>query len=113
MIGTFGGTFAPASGLLSTAPFPRPIPSLSMGKTTWLTWTLPFLYVVWANVHIQFVYGLFVLGLACTAPIIDRLRGPSAASVPRTTFLRADWWKLVGLTAACAAATLVNPYHVR
>ena len=36
-------------------------------------WTLPILYVVWANVHIQFVYGLFLLVIACVAPWIDLL----------------------------------------
>src|SRR5579872_3895529 len=36
-----------------------------------LTWLLPLLYVLWANIHIQFVYGLFILGLACGAPLID------------------------------------------
>jgi hypothetical protein len=47
---------------------------------------LPIAYAVWANVHIQFVYGLALLGLDV---------------------------KLVGLTAACAAATLLNPYGAR
>ena len=32
------------------------------GKTG-LLWTLPLLFAVWANLHIQFVYGLAVLGL--------------------------------------------------
>lgn len=52
---------------------------------------LPALFAVWANVHIQFVYGLLLLGLACVVPG----RRP---------------WRLL---AACALATLVNPYHVR
>src|SRR5579884_672095 len=36
-------------------------------------WLLPVCYVVWANVHVQFVHGLFLLGLACAAPLADRI----------------------------------------
>lgn len=86
---------------------------LRQGRRTRLVWLLPVLFVVWANVHIQFVYGLFILGLACAAPLIDRFldrgeAGPTAA----TAFSRA-WWSLVTLTAACLLASLVNPYHIR
>src|SRR5262249_50919931 len=42
------------------------------GKAVWL---LPICYAVWANIHIQFVHGLLILGLACTAPLVDRLLG--------------------------------------
>ena len=52
---------------------------------------LILLFALWANLHIQFVYGLAVLGLfALTAP--NR----------RLMF--------TALAAACAAATLLNPY---
>ena len=54
---------------------------------------LPLLYTAWANLHIQFVLGWLVLGAACLFPG------------------RASRAALVGLTAACVAATLVNPYH--
>ena len=40
----------------------------------WL-WGLPVLFCLWANVHIQFVYGLLLLGLACAAPYVDRALG--------------------------------------
>jgi hypothetical protein len=77
---------------------------------------LPLVYALWANLHIQFIYGLLLLGLACAAPLIDRLlpgrdedegQGEAPAAGTRA------WYELVALGAACLAATLVNPYHAR
>jgi hypothetical protein len=78
------------------------------GMPTRAVWLLPLAYMLWANLHIQFVYGLAVLGLACLAPLIDALRAECSF---RETLNRG--WRLVGLSAACAAATLVNPYGAR
>jgi hypothetical protein len=76
-------------------------------------WLLPVIFAVWANIHIQFVYGLFLLGLASAAPLLDRtLRWPTAPDTAATAGTPA-WWQLVGLTAACLLATLVNPYGYR
>jgi hypothetical protein len=78
-------------------------------KPSRLVWLLPFVFVLWSNVHIQFVYGLILLGLACVAPILDsflsRWRGERVGP--------AFSWRIVALTALCALATLVNPYHER
>lgn len=86
---------------------------LRAGKRNRLLWLLPLLYVIWANLHIQFIYGLFLLGLACAAPVADRLlrREPDGDHAGRAG--SRAWWRLVGLTAVCLAATLANPYHVR
>jgi hypothetical protein len=72
-------------------------------------WLLPLMFVVWANVHIQFVYGLGLLCLACVAVVIDGLLGMTSLRRLETPRF-ATWWKLMPLTIACAAATLVNPY---
>ncbi len=48
---------------------------LRAGRSGPSIWILPILYALWANLHIQFIYGLFILGLACAAPCIDRLLG--------------------------------------
>ncbi len=78
-----------------------------------LVWLLPVVFAVWANVHIQFVYGLFVLGLACAAPLMDRsLRWPTAPDTAATAGTLA-WRNLVVLTAACFLATLINHYGYR
>ncbi|HVK16398.1 MAG TPA: hypothetical protein VM533_05570 [Fimbriiglobus sp.] len=58
-------------------------------------WWLTLVYAVWANVHVQFVMGWLVLGLACTFPGRARRRS------------------LMLLTAGCVLATLCNPYFAR
>jgi hypothetical protein len=72
-----------------------------------LTWMLPPLFVLWANIHIEFVTGLFVLGMFCLGPLLDKLvlttRGPRATL---DVFHRQLW--LVCL--ASFLGTLVNPY---
>ncbi len=81
---------------------------LRAGRKTALTWALPLVFVLWANIHIQFVYGLFLLALACAAPLLDRALGRTPTELGSRS-----WRRLVALTAVCALATLVNPYHAR
>jgi hypothetical protein len=73
------------------------------GTSPWRFWWLIPAYALWANLHIQFVLGFGVLGLGLVAAIVERWR----AREP----LRP--WAWAALIAACVAATLVNPYHVR
>ena len=71
-------------------------------KTLWL---LPPMFALWANWHIQFVYGLFVLGVFACEPLLNRLLGYTPReknSLPE----RQTWLAL----AASALATLLNPY---
>jgi hypothetical protein len=86
---------------------------LRAGRGRRSIWVLPFLYALWANLHVQFIYGLFILGLACAAPWVDRLLGRGRAAAYGDAAGSRDWWRLVILTGACALATLLNPYHVR
>jgi hypothetical protein len=86
---------------------------LRAGRRGWTAWLLPLAYLVWANVHIQFVYGLFLLALACAAPLADRVLGLGRGAGHADTAGSPDWWRLVAISAACVAATLVNPYHFR
>jgi hypothetical protein len=67
-------------------------------------WWLPLVYVLWANIHIQFILGLGVLGLAWCVNLVERFRRGEASRAPAGLF-----W----LGVACAVATLANPYHVR
>ena len=85
---------------------------LRTGRRNRLTWLLPGLYVLWANIHIQFVYGLGVLALACMAPVVDRLLGwhSDEESVNRLHFSARR--RLGLLSGLCLLATLCNPYHV-
>src|SRR5437870_605583 len=36
-------------------------------------WYLPFLFALWANLHIQFVYGLLLLGLATSEFLVTKI----------------------------------------
>jgi hypothetical protein len=81
-------------------------------RSRWV-WLLPVCYVLWANIHVQFVHGLFLLGLACAAPLADRVLGFHRDGEHADTWGSRGWWQLVALTAACLLATLVNPYGVR
>jgi hypothetical protein len=69
---------------------------------------LPPLVALWANLHIQFVYGLFVLGVATAAPILERHLpeawvGPRSRLGPRPLFVT---------LLASLVMTLATPYHV-
>jgi hypothetical protein len=80
-------------------------------KRLWLA-MLPPLFALWANVHIQFVYGLaFLLLAAADRPLTALAR---RAGFPRTETFgqihRASLWACFG---ASVLATLVNPYGVR
>jgi hypothetical protein len=90
----------------------RAILDLREGRRAPLPWLLPVVFAVWANVHIQFVYGLLLLALACVAPVIDRrLHGGDEGTAAE--FGSAGWRNTVMLTLACLLATLLNPYGVR
>ena len=70
-----------------------------------LLWLLPPMFALWANWHIQFVYGLFVLGVFACEPLLASLTG----YVPREKSLlpvRQAWL----VFAVSALATLLNPY---
>jgi hypothetical protein len=77
------------------------------GRTR-LLWLLPPLFALWANWHIQFVYGLFVLGVFAGEPLLNALfryrSRPESALPPAAAGLA---------LAASAAATLLNPYGVK
>jgi hypothetical protein len=67
-------------------------------------WWLVPLFALWANLHIQFVLGLGLLGLGFGVTLVERWRrGESLRPL-------ACW---VALSVGCAVATLANPYHVR
>lgn len=59
-------------------------------------WSLPLIFIVWANCHIQFVYGLLLLALACLAH--------AAAAVVRRPLRRRSTAGDGGRLAALAAA---------
>lgn len=86
---------------------------LRSGRNTRTVWLLPLLYAIWANLHIQFVYGLFLLVLASAELPITRILGGLVPGVDVDRPSTQTWWRLVALTVCCFLATLFNPYHVR
>ncbi len=86
---------------------------LREGRRGLLFWLLPLVFALWANLHIQFVYGLMLLGLACAVPVLDRWRQCEPEHDGAGRFRSRHWWQLVGLAAACFFATFATPYHVQ
>ncbi len=82
------------------------------GRMQVLYW-LPLIFVVWANVHIQFIYGLLLVGLLTGVTLAQRAASrmgffPSFLSPPKLPAAQ-----LIAILAACVLATLVGPnfYH--
>ena len=110
-----------AAGILAMAPVlihPRPwlltilffilevglIGAARQSGRRWTLLLLPMMFALWANINIQFVYGLFVLGLAAIEPLIE----PHKASDAQARQLRFRW--MVGIFLLSSLATLLNPY---
>jgi hypothetical protein len=70
---------------------------------------MPLIFIFWANLHIQFVYGLIVLGLllveSALAAGFGRYKLPSAGK-------RLSPRLVMSVATASVLATLVSPYHV-
>jgi len=77
---------------------------------TQLLWWLPLVFFLWANIHIQFIYGLFVVGLFMGINLLQRLASRVGVDFdflqPATLPLPTLIWVLF----ACFAATFVGPY---
>jgi hypothetical protein len=77
------------------------------GNRRLLLWLVP-LFAFWANVHIQFVLGLVVLGMAVAEPLLVRI--PWVRLVDDDSSKISFRWMLL-IFGLCLAATLLNPYH--
>jgi hypothetical protein len=82
------------------------------GRVEPLYW-LPLVFMLWANLHIQFVYGLFAVGLFVGVNIVQRSAGalgfaPELVQAPSLPLRR-----LMLVLLACVAGTLIGPntYH--
>ena len=80
-----------------------------LGRTRALWWLVP-IYALWANLHIQFIYGLFLLGFDSVQDWLDQvLQGDFRRAQFRANFDPQRWVLVLG----CFLATLVTPYHIR
>jgi len=79
------------------------------GQVQMLYW-LPLVFLLWANLHIQFIYGLAVVGLLVVVNAAQRLAGSAGFAFdfldPPTLPLRA----LAAVFGGCVLATLISPY---
>jgi hypothetical protein len=79
------------------------------GRVRLLYW-LPLIFLVWANLHIQFIYGIFVVGLFVTVNLLLQLANslgfsPAFVQPPKLPVL-----PLIAILAACLLATCIGPY---
>jgi len=80
------------------------------GSSTQALFWLPVLFVLWANLHAQFILGLGVLMLFAVCEIVEGKLRTFGAQWISNRFVSSDTGK-VGLVALSSfAATLVNPY---
>jgi hypothetical protein len=71
---------------------------------------LPFLFILWANTHIQFVFGLFAYVMMTLEVISDGFRFEKGQRPNKMKNL-VTW--MIGVGIACGLATLATPYHVQ
>lgn len=72
------------------------------GQWRKLLWLLP-LYMLWANIHIQFIDGLVVLAATACEPLLRRFwPWPQPKTVPAS--------RLFLILGGCMVAAMVNPY---
>jgi hypothetical protein len=71
---------------------------------------LPLIFVLWANIHIQFIYGLFVVGLFVGINIFQRLATSAGIELHFAEAPSLPVSRLLGILAACFAATFIGPY---
>jgi hypothetical protein len=79
------------------------------GRVQLLYW-LPPLFVLWANLHIQFIYGLFLVGLLLAVSLTQWLAtrlGIAPNFLVSPTLPRG---KLAAIFAACVVASCIGPY---
>jgi hypothetical protein len=100
--------FGPRPGLFTTLFFILTLHALLDAERTGnfrKLWPLPVMFTIWANIHIQFVYGLFLIGVFAVEPLFSRLfRYRTESKLSNRTL----WLALFASTAA----TFINPYGV-
>lgn len=80
---------------------------ISARKYPRVLWILPALFALWANIHIEFVTGLFMLGVFCLEPILDWLLRTTPETRKPLDVYQGQLWAVF---AASSFAVLVNPY---
>lgn len=83
-------------------------------EQTWPLWTIPPLFLLWANLHGGFTAGLLTLGVIGLASAAMRVTADRRSSVASWLDEPVPAWPQVGLLAVtigfAGVATLINPY---
>jgi len=82
------------------------------GRIQLLYW-LPLVFVIWANLHIQFVYGLFTLALFVAVHLLQQILSRFGLALDSLSPSRLPAKLLIAILGASFVATLVGPntYH--
>jgi hypothetical protein len=71
---------------------------------------LPLIFLFWANLHIQFIYGLALVALFVGINIIQRLAARLKLSPGFVVESQLSVGRLLLILSGCALATLIGPY---
>ena len=82
------------------------------GRVELLYW-LPLIFWIWVNMHIQFIHGLFLVGLLMATTVAQRMAeqwglAPGFLLKPKLPAL-----PMIAIFAACVLATLIGPNFYR
>jgi hypothetical protein len=70
---------------------------------------LPVIFLFWANLHVQFIYGLALLLFMAAEALVGRLFQPSLGTAHTESI---PFSRLLAIAILSTAATFVTPYHV-
>jgi hypothetical protein len=79
------------------------------GRVQLLYW-LPLVFVIWANIHIQFIYGLAVVGLFAGINLLQRIATSSRTYPDFLTPPTLPLGQPLMVLACCILASCVGPY---
>jgi hypothetical protein len=79
------------------------------GRVQPLYW-LPLVFLLWANLHIQFVYGLAILGLLLGVILLQRLAAAGGWNPEYLSPPTLPLGPVAAVSAGCILATCISPY---
>jgi hypothetical protein len=82
------------------------------GRIQPLYW-FPLLFLIWANLHIQFIYGLATFGLFIVVEMSLRLAARMHWNLDSVQPASLPLSQLMGILAACFATSCIGPYSYR
>ncbi|HWW14442.1 MAG TPA: hypothetical protein VN310_07260 [Candidatus Dormibacteraeota bacterium] len=97
------------SMMLFTAELTLILEANHSGRMQTLYW-LPLIFFFWANLHIQFVYGLAVIGLLAGVNLAQRLTAKAGWEPEYLSAPTLPLGPLFAIAASCVLAACISPY---